>query len=355
MSHMTSLSSLRTYLALLLCLCLPVFLLSCSKTPESGAGAGPSSETSPAPAENGTGDSSGTAPEGSSLPLPDREAYQGEETSACYEALCAFFGGETEERKDAPDPAGLFASLFAEEETPYFSLYHISMPRVVRYETGPAGGYLPERASYLLATARFERSGDALDRESVPNVSEFLFFSSRGGERKLYIFPTDGGRMTMLTVDGEAASSFSAPVSGGEDGSDFSYESFRMLFDSLESESLNVAFPAENAEEACRLFAEEIRGYPFLLASPESLLKVSSYKAGEYSIVKQNKSGNAVILELESLLAPLDPSRRAFAGMIPVVSGENAGMGRLTGEFLLERVEDGSWRCTASGSGLELP
>ena len=355
MSRKTFLSSLRTCLALFLCLCLPVFLLSCSGNSESGTGDGPSSETFPAPAESGTGDPSGTAPEGSSLPLPDREAYQGEETSACYEALCSFFGGETEERKDAPDPAGLLASLFAEEETPYFSLYHISMPRIVRYGTGPAGGYLPERASYLLTAARFERSEDAMDRESVPNVSEFLFFSSRDGAQKLYIFPTDGGQMTVLTVEGDTASSFSAPVSGGEDGSVFSYESFRMLFDSLESESLNAAFPAENAEEACRLFAEEVRGYPFLLASPGSLLKASAYMPGEYSIREQSESGDAVILELESFLAPLDPARRAFAEMVPVPSGENAGMGRLFSEYLLERGEDGSWRCTASGIGLELP
>ena len=295
--------------------------------------------------------------EEASLPLPDTEPYLGEETAACYEALCAYYDGSDSEKRDpAPAPSELFASLRAENGLPYFCLYNLAMTHVVRYVPDPSDGYLLDRAAVLLSGIRLERSDDFMDRENVPGVSEFLFFSSPDGTKKLYLFPDSGGQIEVLSVDGESASLYRSPPSEGTEGTGSLYEEFRFLYDGLDCQAQDVAFPAESAEEAVRLYAEVVYGYRFLLTTPGNRMKASSYKAIEYGILQKNPKGSAVIMELTAHIAPLDPVRRAFAEIFPVRSGEDAGMAGIYREFLLEKGDDGLWRCTESAtSGLELP
>lgn len=134
----------------------------------------------------------------------------------------------------------------------------------------------------------------------------------------------------------------------------------RAIYDGMEIKPENMAHSLfvyyGNAEEVAGYFAGAIYGLQLQNLAPGNRYGIVDYHALDSGALQISEDGNAVVGSVEYAFTPTDwDALGLWAGNTREGTGKYEGWLIDDIQFVLEKQEDGRWKCTAVGTACFLP
>lgn len=270
-------------------------------------------------------------------------------------ALYDFFAGLTTAQPEAqPEVQPDSTAASAPDSTPgaYVDRLFSSGGTTITLDTSDGAGrsYPFDALAGRLAVLLDSYSWTALD-QTAPASGDFrLTIRAGDGTAEMTFFPDQGAGSVSYT-DGDTACSWSA---ASPDGADRSITAdVRLEYDSLEVDVTQLSFPLDGtAEEAAEYFVSTVFGSHLTALTPGNSYGVDDYEVVKWEVLEVSADGNGVRGSFVCAFTPWDAdSSGLWAGNTQAGTGAYEGKLTFYREFVLQRQEDGSWRCSVFGTG----
>lgn len=210
-----------------------------------------------------------------------------------------------------------------------------------------SGNYYPERIRVLTSGYTWSQ----LDAPSTQPDEYWLTLESADGTRKM-TFHANGGAGTVEYESGGETVYWAAEPT--EDGAVSIADDVRRLYDNLEADASRIRFSVDGgAQAAAEYFVQNAFGAHRMSLSPGNWYRYTDYALIDWGIDASGVDDAAVAGWLQYAFVPEIPDTPVvWAGSgAEYGTGEYEGMLRNYFEFLLQKQEDGSWRCIEMGTG----
>ena len=134
----------------------------------------------------------------------------------------------------------------------------------------------------------------------------------------------------------------------------------RALYDGMEISPENMEYGLfvyyGNAEEAADYFGDGIYGLQLQNLSPGNRYRILEYNSLGTQVLQVNEDGNIVLASVKLAFVPADPnSPGLWDGNTRKGTGDFEGRLIRDIQFVLQKQEDGRWKCIAVGTECSLP
>lgn len=215
------------------------------------------------------------------------------------------------------------------------------------YET-----YTVTRRAYAVMSSALA-GNYAWTETDAPGTAPSVFwvtFSSADGTASMSFWQGGDPETVQYTCGGETTYWFASPKT--EDGAGIA-EVMRTFYDDLTLDYTKIAFTSDgSAEDTAALFAREIYGSHILSVAPGGLSSITDYEAIDWAVTEVSEDGDAILGWFKFAILPEDYDFTPFwAGSAVAGEGEYEGWIIKDLEFVLQKRDDGLWRCTGLGTG----
>lgn len=209
-----------------------------------------------------------------------------------------------------------------------------------------SGDYYPERIRILT----YGYTWTQLDAPLTQPDEYWLTLEGTDGAGRM-TFRANGGAGTVEYESGGETRYWAATPT--EDGAVSIADDIRRLYDNLEADVSQIRFSVDGgAQAAAEYFVQNAFSAHRMSLSPGNWYRYTDYALIDWGFEVTGSDDLAVAGWFQYAFVPEIPDTPAvWAGSCDYGTGEYEGMLLNTFEFLLQKQEDGSWRCVEIGTG----
>ena len=241
---------------------------------------------------------------------------------------------------DALTPPDVYTKLF-ESGAPSLTLYRAQYGAFKTYDM--PGDYFRGRTGVLLGSYEYTQ----LSAPAPEPAQYYLTLSGGGAEMTFYAL---GDNKTLVQYSSSDGSLYWTARS--EEGDISLAYDMRFEFDNADADISRIEFFTDTAEDAADQFVHSVYGTHELSLDPEGIYAITEYDVVDWEIREKSADGNALVGWFKAAVKPADiNSPGLWAGNTAMGEGDYAGMLVYYREFVLQRGDDGYWRCVGLGTG----